>query len=142
MNRTELNKAHVGRVKAWTSTSKFHTGRTAEQSDSEMNGHLFQALDALPTGSKVLEIGTGKGITLRELRVQYPHLAFYGTNYYTRGQNPSSEKNVLQVEGSELPFRRSTFNFIYSIVTLPYIPDKIKHLEEVHRILKIGGRAI
>ncbi|MFH0713484.1 MAG: class I SAM-dependent methyltransferase [Candidatus Micrarchaeota archaeon] len=152
MNRQELKvwkallreKTYVGGDDSF----KFKTTRQVETEeknrgiDNYLMGKLLPTLDALPHGARVLELGIGKGVAFAELRKRYPHLKFYGTNYYPKGKNPSTEPHVAFAEGSNLPYRDAGFDFIYSVAMFPYVPDKLKHLEEVHRVLKKGGKAL
>lgn len=49
---------------------------------------------------------------------------------------------VVQAIGEAMPFKGEVFDFAIMITTLPFLKDVKKVLEEIKRILKIGGRVV
>lgn len=80
---------------------KLTTDRKLKVSDECLSGKLVQALEKLPPGSKVLEVGAGRGNTLDEIRRRFPHLKVYGTNYDLR----ANVKGTVSAEASKIPFK-------------------------------------
>ncbi len=145
-NRKGLRE-HLRRMRGLTRRGIFETERTAKEVDNCLNGRLIEALNGLPTGSRVLEVGTGHAIAYRELKKQFPHLEFYGTNYTDNsreyyGDGVIRGQRIAHAEGSRLPYQKGLFDLVYSAHVFTYIPDKLRHLEEVHRVLKPGGTAL
>ncbi len=54
----------------------------------------------------------------------------------------SGNLHYLQVNAEELPFADDTFNCVTIAFGLRNVTDKDKALREMHRVLKIGGRAM
>jgi len=101
-------------------------------------------------GKLVLEIGLGYG-TLGQV------LALQGCRYHGLdvAVNPVTMMryrfSLLGLEGSQrvqvgsaldIPYRKATFDYVYSIGCLHHTGDLGRGVEEVHRVLKDGGKAI
>jgi SAM-dependent methyltransferase len=100
-------------------------------------------------GKKVLEVGLGFG-TLGQL------IASRGADYYgadiaagpvaTMRRRLSwlglPEDHARQASVLELPFEEGTFDYVYSIGCLHHTGDLKRSIEEVHRVLVPGGRAV
>jgi SAM-dependent methyltransferase len=100
-------------------------------------------------GKKVLEVGLGYG-TLGQL------IASRGADYYGAdiAAGPVAvmrrrlawlgrpEAQVQQASVLELPFPDATFDYVYSIGCLHHTGDLERSVQEVHRVLVPGGRAI
>jgi len=117
------------------------------------------------TTVEVLEVGFGWGRALMELAWQFhgKNVVFHGVEAKPRppiekredlckiaiqfDSIPQSElpnfklPQVYFYDASTLHFDDETMDFIYSAVTIRFIRDKIKFIEEVCRVLKPGGCA-
>lgn len=106
--------------------------------------------ETLKNGATVLELGCGRGNTLRFMQERFgivPYgidLIFYGnlkdlfTSYFGFG-------NGLRLRNGDvesLPYQDSEFDFVFAYKSLVYTPDKLKAVKEAHRILKLGGMAV
>jgi SAM-dependent methyltransferase len=101
------------------------------------------------TGKKVLEIGLGYG-TLGQF------LASRGADYYgadiAAGPVAMMQQRlawlgltgdrVHQASVLELPWPDGTFDYVFTIGCLHHTGDLRRSVEEVHRVLKPGGRAV
>ena len=101
------------------------------------------------TGKKVLEIGLGYG-TLSQL------LASRGADLSAADIAPGpvaivrrrlewlgkASDDVRQASALELPWADGTFDFVYSIGCLHHTGNLPRSVDEVHRVLKPGGRAV
>lgn len=100
------------------------------------------------TGKKVLEIGCGLGTDLLQF-------ARGGANVTGVDLTPKSielVKNRFAMENlpvdarvadaENLPFDNDSFDVVYSFGVLHHTPDTQKAIDEVHRVLKPGGRII
>jgi ubiquinone/menaquinone biosynthesis C-methylase UbiE len=103
-------------------------------------------------GMKVLEVGCGSGAyttfvaravgergEVHALDVQ-PRMLAQLARKLGRAEN-ADIRNVTLHEGSayELPFDEDAFDLAYMITVLPEIPDQLRALREVKRVLKPGG---
>ncbi|OGX17885.1 MAG: SAM-dependent methyltransferase [Omnitrophica WOR_2 bacterium RBG_13_44_8b] len=92
----------------------------------------------LPKKGKGLEIGIGTGRFASKLGISY-------------GVDPSpnmiafARKRGIKAEiakGENLPFDDNTFNYILMVITLSFVPNPKKVINESKRVLKNGGRLI
>jgi SAM-dependent methyltransferase len=100
-------------------------------------------------GKKVLEVGLGYG-TLGQL------IASHGADYHGAdiADGPVAvmrrrlswlgrpEDHVHQASVLELPFADASFDYVYSIGCLHHTGDLERSVQEVHRVLVPGGRAV
>lgn len=95
-----------------------------------------------PCGERILEIGCGRGLVLRDLVKKYGVIA-HGVDLL--GQDKSYPLNDVSLHtglAEDLPFDENTFGTAFSYYVFHYVPDKLKALSEAHRVLKRGGKAI
>lgn len=115
-------------------------------------------LEALPKNKpvRVLDVGCGDGTTIETLKSTYPRWEFHGINLrpprarfskifigidnkvHEVGSLPR-EANYAQGEASRLPYDSNTFDVVYSAYMLPYVPDKLKAVQEMLRVTKPRG---
>jgi SAM-dependent methyltransferase len=100
-------------------------------------------------GKKVLEVGLGYG-TLGEL-IASRNADYYGADI---AEGPVAimrrrlswlglpEDHAVQASVLELPFADATFDYVYSIGCLHHTGDLERSVQEVHRVLVSGGRAV
>jgi SAM-dependent methyltransferase len=100
-------------------------------------------------GKKVLEVGLGYG-TLGQL-IASRNADYYGADI---AEGPVAnmsrrlswlglpENHAVQASVLELPFATETFDYVYSIGCLHHTGDLPRSIEEVHRVLAPGGRAV
>ena len=100
-------------------------------------------------GKKVLEVGLGYG-TLGQL-IASRNADYYGADI---AEGPVEnmrrrlswlglpEQHAVQASVLELPFARETFDYVYSIGCLHHTGDLDRSVQEVHRVLVPGGRAV
>ena len=95
----------------------------------------------IPSGSRVLEIGSGKGRLLQHL---------LASGYAARGVEVNPEfiadsrrlhgaLPIDQVSGVTLPFADASFDVVLSFDVFEHIRDSDAHLREVRRVLVRGG---
>ena len=108
----------------------------------ETNLEFLRRVGFAGTGLQVLEIGCGKGALLNRLR---------SAGHAASGIDPDAEaiafcnKSYPGIDarvgsGDELPFADRSFDTVLSFDVFEHIPDSDKHLREVRRVLKRGGR--
>ena len=100
-------------------------------------------------GKKVLEVGLGYG-TLGQL-IASRNADYYGADI---AEGPVAnmrrrlswlglpEDHAVQASVLELPFEDATFDYVYSIGCLHHTGDLERSVQEVHRVLVPGGRAV
>jgi len=116
--------------------------------DWVMSGKEFQQLRRLllqNARGKVLEIGLGTGLNLPHYPegVSWLHAAEPATllpeRLIQRGKEATFPVEIKRISAETLPFDDRTFDCVVSTWTLCTIPDPVKALREVRRVLKPGG---
>jgi SAM-dependent methyltransferase len=107
----------------------------------EANIRFLDTERLLRDGARVLEIGSGRGTLLAELRRRSvnavgiepnPSLAIDAV----RRQPPVP---VARMSGDRLGFQDATFDLVLSFDVFEHIADSDAHLTEVRRVLRAGG---
>jgi ubiquinone/menaquinone biosynthesis C-methylase UbiE len=98
------------------------------------------------SGETILEVGCGDGYYLHMLSNIDSSLKLFGTDYDKRGlaaagQNLIGKKVKLSFGDlmKKLPYKSNTFDKIIMSEVAEHLPDDVKGLKEVCRILKMGG---
>ena len=109
----------------------------------------FQALEIVP-GETILDIGCGGGALTREIALAL------GAGGRAIGLDRSPEQltaarevcadvasaELVEADATGLPFDDASVDGFISINTLEYVPQVERALQEAHRVLKAGGRAV
>lgn len=102
----------------------------------------------LKTGSRVLEIGSGRGagaaLILREFQPSLLHASDLDFDMIRRAKRylNSEEQDLialLTADAMDLPYREAAFDAVFGFGVLHHIPDWRSALREITRILKPGG---
>lgn len=108
----------------------------------DANMRFLREAGVLAPGTRVLEIGTGKGRMLREL-------LRLGLDVHGIENNPwmieearrlHGDLPITKVDGFALPFPDAAFDVVLSFDVFEHIADSDGHLREVRRVLVPGGR--
>jgi SAM-dependent methyltransferase len=118
-----------------------------EKERYRLQSHILDLLPSLDlNGKKVLEIGTGAGTDARTI------IAMGGDYTGINVDAGSSEMTrralevfdlsgeVCHASALDIPYQPETFDLVYSFGVLHHIPDVDRAMEEIHRVLKPGGR--
>lgn len=98
---------------------------------------------------KVLEIGCGIGRITEFLADNFAAVAGIDISeeMIKRGRERLANQNNVRLEATDglvFPFPDSTFDLVFSFIVFQHMPDTItirKNLEEIARVLKLGGMA-
>ncbi len=88
----------------------------------------------------VLEAGCGYGDTLMSLFKRF-NITPYGVDLQRFVREPNQVIQFKEGDIQSLPFADNFFDFAFSYMALMYLPDKLKGISEIYRVLKIGGIA-
>lgn len=105
----------------------------------EENGAELERLLSTKKDPCVIELGSGKGKTLAGLKSKYGHILDVGVDLISGSEKQGIREVVSDLEN--LAIKEESADVIYSVQTYRYIPDKLKLLEEIYRILKPDGVA-
>lgn len=130
-----------GRIVAWR----------LNLSNQAVNDWTLALLDLQPN-DRVLEIGFGSGLTLQKAAQLVPQGFLAGVDSSGTMLEMARKRNAAVIstgrmelkagEMERLPYADRCFNKAYAVQVLPYLPDPILALAELHRVLQPGGRAV
>ena len=108
----------------------------------DANLRFLRGAGVLKPGTRVLEIGTGKGRMLRELLRLGLHVRGIENNPWMigEGRRLHGDLPVTLVTGHTLPFPDASFDVVVSFDVFEHIAESDAHLHEVRRVLAPGGR--
>ena len=100
-----------------------------------------------PFRGEVLEVGAGRGWTSRRILETYPQVELTATdidqkameNFQKMRQQYGRRLYVKEADVMELPFDRSSFDFVAADHVLHYVDDYAKALQQLLRVLRPGG---
>lgn len=105
------------------------------------NLQFLEQTGVLSRDSEILEIGSGTGALLHQLRergfrAQGVELR---ESFIEQARAWYGDLPVTHVPGLALPFRNQSFDVVISFDVFEHIPDSDAHLDEVVRVLRPGG---
>jgi len=121
------DSSYYGRIVNWSSSEKYR---------GEL-GALLAAL-ALPSGSRVLDLGCGPGAAMRFFREA--GLRRIGFDRGTSWIEFCAERPVLRADAAALPFRDASFDAVILMHVLAHLEDPAGSLGEIARVLRPGGK--
>lgn len=107
----------------------------------DANLRFLEQTGVLTPSAEILEIGSGTGGLLHELRQR--KLRAQGVElreaFIKQARAWYGDVPITHVTGLALPFRDRSFDVVMSFDVFEHIPDSDAHLREVARVLKPGG---
>lgn len=103
---------------------------------------LLSHVQALPRSSRVLEIGAGGGFTLESLR-RMGFSKLFGSDITSTTLQEMRRRlgqiDLIATDAELLPFQNRSLDVLISSDVIEHLADLARHLEEVARVLDIGG---
>jgi SAM-dependent methyltransferase/acyl carrier protein len=105
----------------------------------------------LRDGMKVLECGCGPGHVVEKLLTTFPACEVTGVEidpFLVRKSKDmvaalgTGRGHILEQSITDLGFPDNSFDFVISRLVLEHLPDPVRAVKEVHRVLKTGGKAV
>ena len=94
---------------------------------------------------KILDVGCGLGILASEIAERYPNCEItgieYSQNQLDQAPKDISNLNFMQGDAHHLPFEDETFDLVYCRYLLEHVQEPLRVLQEMRRVLKVGGQA-
>jgi ubiquinone/menaquinone biosynthesis C-methylase UbiE len=101
----------------------------------------LRLLPHLPRGGRVLDVGCGTGLLLRELGKGAVGLDLSpGMLRRARRRNPGAP--LVLADAEHLPFREGVFEAVLSVTVLQNLPHPPQALREMARVVREGGRVV
>jgi SAM-dependent methyltransferase len=109
---------------------------------SEVNKRLGDISEIVNSFSapQVLEVGCGYGHAIRDLAQQCPRARIRGMNLKRYPEQLPNQEYIYGDASVEIPLPDDSIDLVYSIVTIYFMPDRARFIEEAFRVLKPGGQ--
>ncbi|MFO7569974.1 MAG: class I SAM-dependent methyltransferase [Smithellaceae bacterium] len=101
--------------------------------------------------ARILDAGAGRGYVSLMLSAQYPQSMITGIDFSSMqvrmAENFRKENNIPNCAFTtgnvmNLPFQAGLFDAVVSVGSIKHWPDGLRGLQEIHRVLKPGGRLV
>ena len=112
---------------------------------------VFDRLLKLPDDAKILELGSGPGYLWHENVNRIPAGWRITLSDLSPGMLDSAWRNLVvtgrafqfrEMDAQSIPFEDETFDTVIANHMLYHVPDRVKAITELKRVLKPGGRLI
>lgn len=109
---------------------------------------LFDILLKLPANTKILELGCGHGLIWKENANRIPAGWDVILSDLSAGMLDSAWRNLVvtgrnykfkEIDAQEIPFANEMFDAVIANHMLYHVPDKVKAITDIKRVLKTGG---
>jgi len=108
---------------------------------------IVQNLPELPRNPKILDLCTGTGDIAKLLSKRYPDAQITGVDFSSEMLNIAKRKckglhniNFTEADCLNLPFGKEEFDLVTISFGLRNLTDYNKALNEIYRVLKLGGK--
>lgn len=122
--------------------------RYMEKNHHNINEWTLQLLN-IQENDRILEIGTGRGITLSKVAEKLDRGKVYGVDasrhmikYAKRKHKKLAEQDKAVItlgKAEQLPFDDRSFNKLFTVQTIYYLKDIEQVMKEVYRVLQVDG---
>ncbi|MBI2576224.1 class I SAM-dependent methyltransferase [Candidatus Woesearchaeota archaeon] len=111
---------------------------------SSMETNIRFLIDKISKKEKILEIGCGCGALANHLAAQGYDIApiELSRSAIRVGKKMFPGLRIIPMSGDNLKFKDGSFDVVLSFDVLEHIPNTSRHLEEVARVLRDGGKYI
>lgn len=97
----------------------------------------------LPEGPTILDLGCSSGLMTAEVIRQWPEASVIGIDAESDGlaaaHRALPSTPFVHASGTDLPLDDSRMDAVVSLNVLEHIPDDVRVLSEIHRVLRPGG---
>ena len=109
---------------------------------------VFDHLLDLPVNAKILELGCGPGYLWKENIDRIPSTWDITLSDLSPGMLDSAWRNLVvtgrnykfkEIDAQAIPFEAETFDAVIANHMLYHVPDRLKAIAEIKRVLKTGG---
>jgi ubiquinone/menaquinone biosynthesis C-methylase UbiE len=107
---------------------------------------MLARLGELPPACTVLDVGCSTGHLLEDLHRNVPHARLIGVDLVANGLRKAHatipQARLLQADACALPLADGSVDAVVSANLLEHVPDDVRALAEIFRVLRPGGRAV
>lgn len=114
--------------------------------DSNLVSFVEARSDTDEAGLAILDVACGTGKQLTANRSMFAHMTMVGLDRSVGmleiARRRCAEVTWIHGDGTKLGFHHSSFDYVSNQFAYPHIRDKEALLNEIHRVLKPGGRFV
>lgn len=131
-----------------TNQPSTHAARLGEpsyvwQAGQDRRLEMIREWGRLDLARRVLDVGTGLGLYLRQMRAAGPYVELaVGTEYEYERAHEAAQHTAVLVAAEPLPFPDNFFDLALSHEVLEHVSDDARAAAEIARVLRPGGRAV
>jgi SAM-dependent methyltransferase len=107
---------------------------------------MLARIGSLPTAPTVIDIGCSTGYLLEDLRSEMPTARLIGVDLVAQGLRKAHENvpdaELIQADACALPLADMSVDAAVSANLLEHVPDDVRALREIARILRPGAHAV
>ena len=106
---------------------------------------ILEAIEKLPKGSKILDVGCAEGLTIKELysifkdKYHYTGVDLSKTRIRSANKLKIPNSKFVVASGEDMPFKNASFDCILSSQVLEHVDNEKMFLAEISRLLKPKG---
>lgn len=125
-----------------------HWYASIRKPNAEFSQMARKISDVLPAGSDILEVAPGPGYLAIDLARSGYHVvgldisASFVKIARAKAKEAGVEVEFHQGNASRMPFGDATFDFIVCCAAFKNFSEPVEALEEMHRVLRLGGTAL
>ena len=113
--------------------------------DRWTRGVILNAIADINGDATIADLGCSTGYLLEDLRAAHPAATLIGVDLIAAGLRKAHaavpSARLLQADVCRLPFSGGSVDAVVSANLLEHVPDDVKALREIARVLRPGGRA-
>lgn len=107
---------------------------------------MLERLGALPYDATAIDIGCASGYLLQDLHRRAPHVTLIGLDLLESGllkaRATIPQARLIQADACSLPLPAASVDAVLSANLLEHVPDDVRALAEIRRVLVPGARAV
>lgn len=107
---------------------------------------MLERLGPVPTEPTILDLGCSSGYLLADVAEAFPHATLLGVDLIGVGLRKAHtlvpEARLLLADACELPLGDESIDAVVSANLLEHVPDDVRALREIARVLRPGGSAV
>ncbi len=107
---------------------------------------MLDRIGAVPADATIVDLGCSSGHLLEDIHAAHPEAGLIGVDLVASGLRKAHAlvpgARLLQADACRLPLHTGSVDAALSANLLEHVPDDVRALAELRRVLRAGGRAV